>query len=361
MKTLTSLSSIPVLTLVLALPAQQQELEILRGLIVSSSSYGMGSLNRLQLNARATAQLAEPWFKKDSKAVVSKADAMIRDKPLGFGGYGVKYLALLELVKDRPAARKFAMQAVGALTKKPDQLVTFIHRALYVSAGVEEYRIALMALATLVPDARDNAAIRIAHLQALEGCGKVKEALVTNKNIVEDLGKNPRGLMQLAQAICKMKNRVAFAPIAKRALDLAAKSLPETRDYLKARYSVLRVLASSPDDLEKIANKIIKSVGVDDLNNFVWYLMTTEPDAGHFDQVALVGARRMQKATMIMNNEHDTIALAFFRNGFFDDAIRHQRIALKMGKQDDPDYEARLKIYIAAKKKRDASQAKKRK
>jgi hypothetical protein len=32
-----------------------------------------------------------------------------------------------------------------------------------------------------------------------------------------------------------------------------------------------------------------------------------------------------------------------------------------MGKQGDPDYEARLKIYIAAKKKRDASQAKKRK
>lgn len=343
----------PALLLVCSLLApivSAQEVEIVEEFVVGSS--GATPISGLKLPA----DVARAWIKKDTSTLFARAKSLIESAPQDHRGYALEYLTHLVFRKDRTASRKTATTATGALSKSPKAMVAFVDQALFHDPEPNEYRMAMMALMPMVPDRRTDADLRIAYLRALEGAGKVREAVLMNKTIVEDLGDDGNAQRRLAAAICDMKNGRSLAVFAKKAIEKAATKLGDDQELQKTRYRVLHDLLGLPDEARKLGEAMVKKEQLGtNLNNFVWYLMVETPDAGKFPSLALLGARRMLTAQSIAENEWDTIALAFFRNGLIDEAIQYQQKALDMGRGQDPDYLGRMKMYLAAKKVRDAA------
>jgi tetratricopeptide (TPR) repeat protein len=312
----------------------------------------MQHLQRLGLTPTDALAVASAWAQNQADAILKRATSMIRDKPNDYQGYALRYVTQLRLARDPKAAHQTANLAAGALAKLPGQLVAFIERAMFVDATAAEYRIAVMALAPLVPDHARHAGVRVAHLRALVGAGKLKEAVITNKNIVEDLRQDPKGLLHLASAIVAMDDGRALGGVARKAIELAEAALPghHQQELLKVKYRLLHDLLALHQEARKVGEQLVGTFPVEGgpLNDFVWSLMVDPPDAGRFPTLALLGARRLLTSESIEVNEWDTIALAFFRNGMVDEAIDYQRKALAMPGATAA-YRTRMAMYEAAK------------
>ena len=164
-----------------------------------STTFQVGSYLGLGTSA---AGVDEHWMAGRWQDVIKIADEMIAKDSDDHQGHALKYLALLELKRDRMLASQAAFRATKDLAASPKAMVEFIHRALYVRPTVREYQTALMALVPLVADAPKVASVRIAHIRALVGCGKVKEAGVMAHILVKDLAGNTDGLLALVEGIC---------------------------------------------------------------------------------------------------------------------------------------------------------------
>jgi len=79
------------------------------------------------------------------------------------------------------AARQGATRATRSLSGEPLQLVEFIERGLFSDPQAADFQLALMALVPVLPAARRSARFRIAHLRAVDGCSKAKEAAAMSR------------------------------------------------------------------------------------------------------------------------------------------------------------------------------------
>lgn len=95
--------------------------------------------------------------------------------------------------------------------------------------------------------------------------------------------------------------------------------------------------------------KVVDQLGDDPrrLNSAAWSLMTDEETSGHFDEVALAIAERMELRGDLEPRLLDTVALARFLNGQFERAVALQRQAIADGARGD-DFRRRLRTYEAA-------------
>jgi tetratricopeptide (TPR) repeat protein len=216
-----------------------------------------------------------------------------------------------------------------------------------------------MTLVPLVRDHKHDAMIRVAHLRALMGCGKVKEAVITNKDIVKDLSDDHDGLLLLADSICDMAGARSLAGVADKAISLVLAKDATSEAHQLLRYRVLKLLGREQEARE-VGRALVQGArrtGLS-LNNWVWYLMTKRDKAGKYPTLALLGAEEMMKAPGHSGYELDTIALALFRAGRLQQAVDYQERAIKAG--GDAGYTARLKIYRDALQAADAGKPKDR-
>ena len=308
---------------------------------------------RLAIGGRQVADINNAWLASQWREVVGLADGLIEDNLHDSRGHSLKYLAQLELKKDRVLATQTAVRATKILGRNPVQLANFITRGLYSNPRINEYQIALMALVPVVADAPKVATVRIAHLRAMMAVGKVKEARLTNKSIVDDIGQDIDGLLELVQSICDMKRGRSLASIASSAMEKVLLARGPTEAILKVRYRVLHDILDNEVDAAQLGAKIVATFGGTNINNWVWGLLTDRADAGRYDGLALLGARKLLENKAAGYHELDTVALALFSNGLIDEAITHQRRAIELGGGDEPDYVKRLNVYLATKTKHD--------
>ncbi len=327
-----------------ALPAQESRAREIKGIDEKLQLI----TDRLNLKQQSDVTLNAKWLDRKWRQIVAVADAKIAANEGGHRGHALKYLAYLELKRDRDAARKVAQRALADLGRTT-QLILFIERALFVSPTDAEYRIGLKTLSATVPHERQNGRLRALHVQALLGSGKIKEAVVTNKNILADIGDDIRGLRALACALCEAPEGRSMAKLAATALDKAIAMQGESLAGLLLKYRVYHDLLRNEEEAKRLAEKIVNRVPVDDLNDWLWDLLAKRSNAGKFPSLALIAARRLGRLPAVGYQEYDTIALALFRNGFIDEAIESQRLSLESG-GTYPDYKRRLRIYEQAKK-----------
>jgi len=301
----------------------------------------------------------EVWTKSRWQSAVKIADTLIETDKESYGGHAVKYLALLELKGDRMLATQAAVRATKDLAPSPKALGEFINRALYVRPRVNEYQLALMALVPLVPDARNVASVRVAHLRALVGCGKVKEAVATNRDIVKDLSGSAGDLLALVQGICEMKGGKPLGGIARQALDKVLETRERDLALRMLEYQILYQFEDKKKAAHDLGAKIIdEGAQSGSLNNWLWYLITKRSTAGRYPSLALQAARRLMKENPD-RAELDTIALALYRNGMLDEALDFQERAVGgAGDGASPGMKRRLEIFRAEKAKRDKGKQK---
>ncbi len=300
------------------------------------------------------AGVEELWMAGRWRDVVEIADRLIAKNKQHHGGHALKYLALLEIKGDRALATRAAVQATKDLASSPMALGDFINLALYVRPRVYEYQLALMALVPVVPDARKVASVRVAHLRALAGCGKFKEALATNRDIVEDLSGSAEDLLVLARGICEMAQGKPLGHMARQALDRALQSTQRNLEVSMLEYQILHDFEGNKKAAHELGKKIIeegsKSQG---LNNWLWYLMTRRATEGKYLSLVLQAARQLMQESN-SSAPLDTIALALYYNGMLDEALEYQeRAVAASGGNASAGIRRRLEIFREAKEKRD--------
>ncbi len=292
-------------------------------------------------------EVSAAWMRRSVEATTELAQRLIEANPLDHRGYALEYIAHTELALDRRAANQVASRAIAKLGPKPLQLVEFITTALYANPQANDYQLALMTLVPIVADHRKVAAVRVAHLRALMGCQKIKEAVITNKSIVEDIGDDHAGLLLLASAICDMKDGRSLAGVADKAVSKVLAKNSRSEQHLLVKYRILELLGRHQEALtlgQRIVADMARTTG--SLNNWVWYLMTKRSTAGKYPGLAELGARMMMQSKTLVDYELDTIALALFRAGKLCEAVDYQRRAVEAG--GDANYRERLKMYRAA-------------
>lgn len=310
---------------------------------------------RLRLDPERSTEIDIAWMNNKWAVVGKHADDMIADAEKKHRGYALKYLALLELKKDRKLANRVAVQATKNLGGEPRELAAFVNKALYADPTAVEYQLALMATTPLIADSREIVSVRIAHLCALVGCGKVREAMVTNRTIVDDLSGKKEDLIALATAICDVHGGRALGAIARRAFDLGRKDRPASESLQMLEYRILYDLEGNRKASTKVGLKLVEAAKESTLNNWLWYLMTRRSTAGKYNSLALIAAREMQKGGNLAYGNMDTVALALFENGLLDEALALQEEAVKKGGSGtSAGIRRRLEVFRAAKKKRDA-------
>ena len=312
----------------------------------------------LDLGARATAVDAH-WMGGRWQDVVETADDMIATDAKDHHGHALKYLALLELKRDRPLASQAAFRATKDLAASPKAMVEFLNRALYVRPRFNEYQVALMALVPLVAEAPEVASVRAAHIRALVGCGKVKEALITARILVKDLAGSTDDLLALVQGICDCdaKRGKALGVVARQAFDQVRKTRQPDRAMQMLEYRILHDFEGNQKAAHELGVKIVAEVSTGGLNNWLWYLMTRRSTGDRYPSLALIAARRLIQEDP-SSAALDTIALALFKNGLLDEALDFQQRAVKgLGGGVSLGRQRRLGIFRAAKAKRDKLEA----
>jgi hypothetical protein len=303
-------------------------------------------VERLGLRGDDRDTIESHWTNRAWPELVEIADARIEGED--YRGHALKYLAYLELKGDRKLATRTATRALEDLAKHPVHLARFIRKGLFANPTRSDFLMALMALAPVVPGARKVGEVRAAHIRALLGCGKTKEAVITNKDILKDLHGDADALLELARAICDSRNGRSMGMVGKKALDLVIAEKGENEALLLTKYRVLHDLLGQAKAALELGERILDTSAASDLNNWTWYLMTRRASAGKFRTLALMSARRMIKGKTLGFHEYDTIALAHYRNGLIREAVHYQTLALKAGGAADADYRRRMKKYEAA-------------
>lgn len=297
-------------------------------------------------------ELDAAWTAGNAKSALDIAAAMIEAREDDATGHIVRYLALLELAEDRQRARMAAVQSTKALGAHPAALAAFVDKALFVAPQANEYQLAVLALTPVIGDARTDVDVRIAHIQALLGCGKNREAFVTNKDIVKEFADDPQALLRIAWGICDAENAISLAPLARRAFDRGIAGRERSPQDLVLEFRILNDLEGNPRAAAPVAEAVLTKVAQDGggLNNWIWYLMVRRQSRGKVDSIALPAAEKMIESGEADSwTSADTVALAFFVNGKLDRALDYQERAVKMAAgAASPGMLRRLEIFRAA-------------
>ena len=336
------------------LQAQKPGLQTQPAVVYPSESSRLRISLHLALGTQSSAFDAV-WSRAHVDQAVKLADELIAKDKHDFLGHAVKYLAELELRRDRKAALAVAMRATKDLSRNPAALATFLDKALLVDPGVNESQFALMTIVPLVTEAPKVGVVRVVHVRALLGCGKAKEALLTNKSIVEDLTKDRGALLGLAQAIVESKHGKPLAAVARRAVDLieedagtAADERELSQALARVKFRLLHEFEDEKEEAMAIADKILQAgmAGGGMNNKWVWYLASQRSTARRYPRLNHLAAERLL-ASNPSGNDRDTAALALFQAGDYAAALREQRVAVMDGTPSSA-MMRRLKIYEAA-------------
>ena len=148
---------------------------------------------------------------------------------------------------------------------------------------------------------------------------------------------------QLAQQMAWEHNRQHLSQAKKRgkwneALAVADEMLatkPGDLGLLKTKFHVLAVGKNDEEAARACAEKLFEKMHDDAgaQNSFAWALLTEDDYKGRYDDVALEWSRRSNKLTGHRNWMYvDTLALAEFRNGDAEKAVKLQRKAIELAK-----------------------------
>jgi len=127
----------------------------------------------------------------------------------------------------------------------------------------------------------------------------------------------------------------AYRDLAEAILAKAARDPKLERWVFCARHKIL-TRCGDPKAAEKLMVAYRTSVvGQGDLNNDAWYLMVEPQTLGRFNTLALAQTLAMKKlfGDGLAANNRDTLALALFLNGKYDEALEQQRLCVKAHKQ----------------------------
>lgn len=260
----------------------------------------------------------------------------------------LRYLTHLELQRDRQAAGRSLEASMHLLRHEPQASARLFAVVLDRQPDARDFHRCAMALTPLLNQHRAHLQLRLTLLRALDAVGKTAEARQQMKDALALLPQEASSDFKVVAVICRLRQAQPFRALALQLMQRSGLDRASDRRGLFLRYEVARDLCRDAKQVEALAREIVHQVPSGGLNNFVWYLMTREDSAGRFPELALRGAERMLRDGELGYPELDTVALAMFRNGRLQDALRYQRQAIAAGGDNDPDYRRRLQQYEQA-------------
>jgi len=161
------------------------------------------------------------------------------------------------------------------------------------------------------------------------------------------------GLPRVDGLVAELLRKRQGAPPAGRS-SVPVAEVPNTPDEPQAAFERL-VQRGAFEEARGAATRLVQSLGDDGraLNNFAWALLTEERYQQQFDALALRASLRSNEVTRFEVWQYvDTLALAYFRNGDFEAAIRLQEQALELVGDGTgrAEMEASLKRYQEARR-----------
>lgn len=268
--------------------------------------------------------------------------------------HAARYMDLAWYCADASAARAAAEASLGALAGDSWPLVRFCDLVLRADANDPELAAkidkALEPVIAAEPDAP------LARLCSLRARFRARSTTVTPATIeallplVDGDGESTR---ELAEIVAHAPEPSLFRDVAERLLG-AARTLPVDSRLLTATQYLVAARCAKDDAGAAQAFEHFVGVGEDNhraysLNTRAWNLLVEVGTMGRFDPLALA---LMQKAREEIGDKMsdallDTMALALFGNGRFDEAIELQTQAIS-NTDGDPRYECRLLRYQRA-------------
>lgn len=161
-------------------------------------------------------------------------------------------------------------------------------------------------------------------------------------------------LGRLASLLANAEEPTPYAKLASAVIDRWVQLAPESLPARGLRFQLLFSTDATAEKIFEVGSQLLALLATsEDVNGFVWTILTEDPFAGRCQKLALSGAQRLLREKELSAAIWDTIALAFFENGKVDEAIAHQKKAIELAEDADEreGYEETLERYLEAKKK----------
>jgi hypothetical protein len=255
---------------------------------------------------------------------------------------------------DLAAARKAVDAGIDALSRDSVPMIVFADLVLRGDRSDPSVAKKLaVAMAPAAAAAPDGVFTQLVHLRALLRAGQDRVAGRIIATLPKQLEGRTYDQIVFAEALMEGETPAAYRDIAQRALTAAEKAASGDSGFGRlifgARHKVLK-RCGDEQAAAKLMVEYRQAAGQGrDLNNDAWYLIVQTPTMGRFDTLALAQAQELERQTgdRISSGNKDTVALAYFVNGFVDKAVELQTDAAEQS-GNQAVYVARLTRFVAA-------------
>ncbi len=264
--------------------------------------------------------------------------------------WGILYAAAANRPPFADAAMPVAKAAVERLAKDSRPLAVFADIALRSDARAPGLALELSAaLQPASAAAPSDPWVQLAYLRALVIADRGREVGRQAAKTARLVRSSAEHSLAFAEILVRAATPVVHGDLVRQAIARAAELGAAPRLVTATRYAALLRCDEDPAAAKALLNEYLAEVQIrTQINNDCWYLMTELPTMGRFDWFAAALADRMLEQRDNMDYfEFDTVALAMFQVGRYEDAVANQETAIQKGGADNPEYTGRLDRYKA--------------
>ncbi len=264
--------------------------------------------------------------------------------------WGILYAAAANRPPFAEAAMPVAKAAVERLAKDSRPLAVFADIALRSDARAPGLALELSAaLQPASAAAPSDPWVQLAYLRALVIADRGREVGRQAAKTARLVRASAEHSLAFAEILVRAATPVVHGDLVRQAVARATELGAAPRLVTAARYAATLRCDEDPAAAKTLLNEYLAEVQIrTQINNDCWYLMTELPTMGRFDWFAAALADRMLEQRDNMDYfEFDTVALAMFQVGRYEDAVANQETAIQKGGAGNPEYTARLDRYKA--------------
>lgn len=285
-------------------------------------------------------------YVRDGPALPNATRLLVEYFPHAGSAHGYRYMDTLWNRADVQQAHDDALAALAALRDHEWPLVVFCDLALRADPHdpvlADAVAHALQPLSARSPEAPR---LRLAELRAVLRARPAEVTVDRVAEIEQLVIREPALLLELAEILSRAPEPSRFDYTMWNALRVANTARFDEQIVTATRFEFARAIAD-----DELADETLAEYAGDasayDLNSKAWELLVDPDRMGRFDRLALALMQRAEHAARrgMSDGENDTMALALYCNGRFDDAIAYAAKAIEHG-DGDPRYVVRRQRY----------------
>jgi hypothetical protein len=288
------------------------------------------------------------YYLEDGPALPNATRLLVEYFPRGGFAHGWRYLDTLWNRGDVRLANDEARAALATLSGHSWPLVVFSD--LVLRGDPHDRKLAEQvagALQPLLADWPDSPRLQIVNLRARLRATPERVTASLVEVLLDVVIDDNRALLQFVETVAGAPDARRFEQTIRNALRTAInRGHLHSLDLAAARYKVARALGDDDEAEKAFADVVSHAEGVYGCNSIAWRLLVDRDTMGRYDQLALAVMQHAERTAgrALSDAASDTMALALYNNGRFDDAIEYATSAIENG-DSDVRYEMRRLRY----------------